>query len=117
MHEAAPPARPHRRRPVQSRRAPPARRDPTSPMAPSRPLMRGIRPPRVFPTRAGRASPYAIALTALLLVSAFLLALVAFGVFSLPVSAPSAATTNAAGGETESADARPSRPRARRDLG
>ena len=87
------------------------------PMAPSRPLMRGIRPPRVFPTRAGRASPYAIALTALLLVSAFLLALLAFGVFSLPVSAPSAATTNAAGGGTESADARPSRPRARRDLG
>jgi prolyl 4-hydroxylase len=85
-------------------------------MAPSRPLMRGIRPPRVFPTRGGRASPYAVALTALLLVSAALLALIAFGVFSLPVSAPNAATTGA-GGETESADARPARPRARRDLG
>jgi len=88
-------------------------------MAPSRPLMRGIRPPRVFPTRGGRASPYAVALTALLIVSAALLALIAFGVFSLPVSAPNAATTaaGAAGGETESADARPARPRARRDLG
>ncbi|CAN6232849.1 unnamed protein product [Urochloa humidicola] len=89
-------------------------------MAPSRPLMRGIRPPRVFPTRAGRASPYAVALTALLVVSAFLLALIAFGVFSLPVSAPNATTTAAAGaggGETESADARPARPRARRGLG
>ncbi|GJM87425.1 hypothetical protein PR202_ga03376 [Eleusine coracana subsp. coracana] len=82
-------------------------------MAPSRPLMRGIRPPRVFPTRGGRASPYAVALTALLLVSAFLLALIAFGVFSLPISAPNA-TTAAAGGDTETADARP---RARRDLG
>jgi prolyl 4-hydroxylase len=89
-------------------------------MAPSRPLMRGIRPPRVFPTRAGRPSPYALALTALLLASAFLLALIAFGVFSLPVSAPSAATTTAGaagGGEAESADARPVRPRPRRDLG
>lgn len=87
-------------------------------MAPSRPLMRGIRPPRVFPTRAGRASPYALALTALLLVSAFLLALIAFGVFSLPVAAPNATTTtNAAGGESESADDRPTRPRPRRDLG
>nr|AEP37759.1 prolyl 4-hydroxylase 8-2 [Zea mays] len=85
-------------------------------MAPSRPLMRGIRPPRVFPTRGGRASPYTVALTALLLVSAALLALIAFGVFSLPVSAPNAAATTgtAAGGETESADVRP---RARRDLG
>jgi prolyl 4-hydroxylase len=86
-------------------------------MAPSRPLMRGIRPPRVFPTRGGRASPYAVALTALLLVSAALLALIAFGVFSLPVSAPNAAATTTAGGETESADTRPARPRARRDLG
>jgi prolyl 4-hydroxylase len=85
-------------------------------MAPSRPLMRGIRPPRVFPTRGGRASPYTVALTALLLVSAALLALIAFGVFSHPVSAPNAAATTgtAAGGETESADVRP---RARRDLG
>lgn len=76
--------------------------------------MRGIRPPRVFPSRGGRASPYAVALTALLVASAFLLALIAFGVFSLPISAPNAATT--AGGDTETADARPARPRARRDL-
>ncbi|XP_006648159.1 probable prolyl 4-hydroxylase 3 [Oryza brachyantha] len=83
-------------------------------MAPSsRPLMRGIRPPRVFPsTRGGRASPYALALAALLLASAFLLALIAFGVFSLPVSAPNAATTDAGG----DADPRPARTRARRDL-
>uniref|UniRef100_A0A0D9Z0G9 procollagen-proline 4-dioxygenase n=1 Tax=Oryza glumipatula TaxID=40148 RepID=A0A0D9Z0G9_9ORYZ len=53
-------------------------------MAPSRPLMRGIRPPRVFPTRGGRTSPLALALAALLLASALLLALIAFGVFSLP---------------------------------
>ncbi|KAL6591548.1 hypothetical protein ACP70R_050051 [Stipagrostis hirtigluma subsp. patula] len=88
-------------------------------MAPSRPLMRGIRPPRVFPTRGGRVSPYAAALAALLVASAFLLALIAFGVFSLPVSAPNAATAGAGagGGEAESADARPARPRARRDLG
>ncbi|KAL6635405.1 hypothetical protein ACP70R_028076 [Stipagrostis hirtigluma subsp. patula] len=84
-------------------------------MAPSRPLMRGIRPPRVFSTRGGRVSPYA---AALLVASAFLLALIAFGVFSLPVSAPNAATAGAGagGGEAESADARPARPRARRDL-
>lgn len=85
-------------------------------MAPSRPLMRGIRPPRVFPSRGGRTSPYAVALTVLLVASAFLLALIAFGVFSLPISAPNA-TTTAAGDDTETADARPARPRARRDLG
>ncbi|KAF2947764.1 probable prolyl 4-hydroxylase 3 [Oryza sativa Japonica Group] len=87
-------------------------------MAPSRPLMRGIRPPRVFPTRGGRTSPLALALAALLLASALLLALIAFGVFSLPVSAPNAATTDsaAAGGDAEPADPRPPRTRARRDL-
>ncbi|TVU27622.1 hypothetical protein EJB05_19116, partial [Eragrostis curvula] len=78
-------------------------------MAPSRPLKRGLRPPRVFPSRGGRASPYAVALTALLVASAFLLTLIAFGSFSLPISATNAAAA-AAGGETESADAR-------RDLG
>ncbi|KAG8073004.1 hypothetical protein GUJ93_ZPchr0006g42982 [Zizania palustris] len=83
-------------------------------MPSSRPLMRGIRPPRVFPTRGFRTSPYALALTALLLVSAFLLALIAFGVFSLPVSAPNAPTDT--GEDTESADPRPARPRVRRDL-
>jgi hypothetical protein len=82
---------------------------------PSRPLMRGIRPPRVFPARGGRVSPYAVALTALLVASAFLLALIAFGVFSLPISAPNAATT--VGGDAETADAHPARPRVRRDLG
>uniref|UniRef100_A0A0D9Z0H2 procollagen-proline 4-dioxygenase n=1 Tax=Oryza glumipatula TaxID=40148 RepID=A0A0D9Z0H2_9ORYZ len=78
-------------------------------MAPSRPLMRGIRPPRVFPTRGGRTSPLALALAALLLASALLLALIAFGVFSLPVSAPNAATTDsaAAGGDAEPADSPP----------
>ncbi|EEC74283.1 hypothetical protein OsI_09531 [Oryza sativa Indica Group] len=87
-------------------------------MAPSRPLMRGIRPPRVFPTRGGRTSPLALALAALLLASALLLTLIAFGVFSLPVSAPNAATTDsaAAGGDAEPADPRPPRTRARRDL-
>ncbi|VAI51917.1 unnamed protein product [Triticum turgidum subsp. durum] len=70
-------------------------------MAPSRPLMRGAGPPRVFGSgRTGRASPYALALAALLLASAFLLALIAFGVFSLPVSSPALPTT--AGAETES---------------
>ena len=97
-------------------------------MAPSRPLMRGIRPPRVFATTrgaGGRASPYAVALAALLVASAFLLALIAFGVFSLPVSAPAIATSS--GGETESGSAEgavsggsshshPARTRARRVL-
>lgn len=88
--------------------------------------MRGIRPPRVFSTRpggGGRVSPYAVALGALLIASAFLLALIAFGVFSLPVSAPNLATT-AGGGETESgsteesggSESHSARSRARRDL-
>ncbi|VAI63561.1 unnamed protein product [Triticum turgidum subsp. durum] len=99
-------------------------------MAPSRPLMRGAGPPRVFGSaRAGRASPYALALAALLLASAFLLALIAFGVFSLPVSSPALPTTGA-GAETESSgdgggaaesessagSSRAARTRARRDL-
>ncbi|KAJ4744821.1 2-oxoglutarate (2OG) and Fe(II)-dependent oxygenase superfamily protein [Rhynchospora pubera] len=53
----------------------------------SRPLMRGIRPPRVYPK--GRTSPYAIALTVLLVASALLLVLIALGVFSLPINSPS----------------------------
>uniref|UniRef100_A0ACD5Z468 Uncharacterized protein n=2 Tax=Avena sativa TaxID=4498 RepID=A0ACD5Z468_AVESA len=97
-------------------------------MAPTRPLMRGIRPPRVFSaSRNGRASPYALALAALLVASAFLLALIAFGVFSLPVSAPtnlattgdSEATESGTGGESGDAgsSSRPARGnRARRDL-
>ncbi|XP_020113381.1 probable prolyl 4-hydroxylase 3 [Ananas comosus] len=52
----------------------------------SRPLMRGIRPPRVFPR--GRSSPYAVALTALLMVSVLLLMLLALGIFSLPIRNP-----------------------------
>ncbi|KAE8779870.1 putative prolyl 4-hydroxylase 3 [Hordeum vulgare] len=92
-------------------------------MAPSRPLMRGIRPPRVFASgRTGRASPYALALAALLLASACLLALIAFGVFSLPVSSPTVPTTGAetessgGGGEAASESSRPARNRGRRDL-
>jgi hypothetical protein len=54
----------------------------------SRPLMRGIRPPKVYPK--GRTSPYAVALTALLLASAFLLVLIALGVLSLPINTPPA---------------------------
>lgn len=99
-------------------------------MAPTRPLMRGIRPPRVFSStsRAGRSSPCALALAALLLASACLLALIAFGVFSLPVSSPTNLATTAdteSGTGTESGDAaqgdsssssHPARNRGRRDL-
>ncbi|XP_051209595.1 probable prolyl 4-hydroxylase 3 [Lolium perenne] len=94
-------------------------------MAPTRPLMRGIRPPRVFAgSRNGRASPYALALAALLVASAFLLALIAFGVFSLPVSAPTnlattgdTETTGSGAGAGEAADGSSSRrARGRRDL-
>ncbi|KAJ3672244.1 hypothetical protein LUZ60_006965 [Juncus effusus] len=52
----------------------------------SRPLMRGIRPPKALPKN--RSSPYAIALTIFVLISAFLLILLALGVFSLPISSP-----------------------------
>ena len=96
-------------------------------MAPTRPLMRGIRPPRVFSSArtGGRASPYALALAALLAASAFLLALIAFGVFSLPVSSPTnlattgdAETAQSGGaGEATDSSSRPARgTRARRDL-
>jgi hypothetical protein len=47
--------------------------------------MREICPLRVFPTCSGRTSPYAVALTVLLLISVALLALIAFGVFLLHV--------------------------------
>ncbi|CAM0943384.1 unnamed protein product [Alopecurus aequalis] len=95
-------------------------------MAPTRPLMRGIRPPRVFAStrNGGRASPYALALAALLLASAFLLALIAFGVFSLPVSSPANLATTADAEATQSGSnggeavesSRPARNRGRRDL-
>jgi prolyl 4-hydroxylase len=91
-------------------------------MAPTRPLMRGIRPPRVFSaSRNGRASPYALALAALLVASACLLALIAFGVFSLPVSAPTNLATTGdteagSGGEVADSSSHPARTRGRRDL-
>ncbi|XP_072995207.1 probable prolyl 4-hydroxylase 3 [Typha latifolia] len=57
-------------------------------MPSSRPLMRTIRPPKVFPK--GRSSPYAVALTVLLMVSVLLIMLLALGIFSLPINSPKA---------------------------
>ncbi|XP_073012399.1 probable prolyl 4-hydroxylase 3 [Typha latifolia] len=54
-------------------------------MASSRPSMRGMRLPHVFPR--GKSSPYAVALAAMLVVSVVLLVLLAFGVFSLTITA------------------------------
>jgi hypothetical protein len=62
-----------------------------------------IRLPCVFPTHAGSTLLYAIMLIVLLVASTFLLALIAFGVFSLPISTPNATIT--AGGDAETADA------------
>nr|XP_051211662.1 uncharacterized protein LOC127329166 [Lolium perenne] len=79
--------------------------------------------PGVFSaSRNGRASPYALALTALLVASASLLALIAFGVFSLPVSAPTNLATTGdtettGSGTADAADGSSSRhARGRRDL-
>ncbi|KAE8811530.1 putative prolyl 4-hydroxylase 3 [Hordeum vulgare] len=62
--------------------------------------MCGIHPSRVFASGGtGPASPYVLALAALLLASSFLLALIAFSVFLLLISSP---TIPSIGAETES---------------